>query len=373
MSPRRRRRGTDEATEARVGELHAQVKADAEPRPATYRFVAESGEVIYVGKAKALRTRLLSYVRAEYPAEKGARILRDAARIEWTYEPSEFAACLSELRLIKRLRPRHNVAMKRDARNHCFIKLTRGPAPRLVVVRGAGSADAGAYYGPFIGAGRMREAIRELSDQLGLRDCSLDGKMRFSDQGEIWPPPPRTPGCIRHEIGRCLGPCVAAPSSVEYAAQLAIARAFLDGSDDAPLRTLEAAMMAESDALAFERAAWLRDKLLRLETLRAQFERLRFAVESLTFAYTVPGHGGDDRTYLVRRGRVRRELAAPSPGELAAAAAEVFAAPASDRGPVPTHEVDELLLMTWWFGKFPGELARTVAPDRLLPRVRAAS
>ena len=80
-------------------------------------------------QVEALRTRLLSYFRCEYPEEKGARILREATSIEWEYTPSEFAALLEELRLIKRFRPRLNVAMKRDARNYCFIKLTRGRRP----------------------------------------------------------------------------------------------------------------------------------------------------------------------------------------------------------------------------------------------------
>jgi excinuclease ABC subunit C len=363
VSPRRPKgRGTTEAIEARVAALHAQVKADAERRPGTYRFIAESGEVLYVGKAKALRPRLLSYFRAEYPGEKAARLVREAAHVEWTYEPSEFAACLSELRQIKRLRPRANVMMKRDARHYCFITVTRGRAPRLLVVRGAGSVDGALYYGPFLGATRVREAVRELSDALGLRDCTLDHRMRFADQRELWPEAARTPGCLRFEIGRCLGPCVAAPEEREYAAQVAVARAFLDGTDDAPLATLVGRMAAASDALDFEKAAFWRDKLKRLEGLRAQFDRLRFAVEQLSFAYHVPGHDGDDRTYLVRRGRVRRELAAPTPGELAAAMAAEFAGGPRDGGAIPTHEVDELLLLTSWFANRPDELARTTPP-----------
>ena len=91
-------------------------------------MLTNAGEVVYVGKSKRVRTRLLSYFRCAFPEEKGARILREADRIEWEYTPSEFAALLQELRLIKQLRPRFNVAMKRDGRNFCFLKLTRGPA-----------------------------------------------------------------------------------------------------------------------------------------------------------------------------------------------------------------------------------------------------
>ena len=82
-------------------------------------MLSSDGEVVYVGKSKRLRTRLLSYFRCAYPEDKGARILREAERIEWEYMPSEFAALLEELRSIKRYRPRFNVAMKRDGRNYC--------------------------------------------------------------------------------------------------------------------------------------------------------------------------------------------------------------------------------------------------------------
>src|SRR5438128_2011275 len=106
--------------ECHVAGLRALVRASAEDRPGVYRMLGEDGEVVYVGKSKRVRTRLLSYFRCSFPEEKGARIVREAATIEWEYTPSEFAALLQELRLIKRLRPRFNVAMKHDARHWVF-------------------------------------------------------------------------------------------------------------------------------------------------------------------------------------------------------------------------------------------------------------
>jgi excinuclease ABC subunit C len=340
-------------------------------------MVAEDGEVIYVGKSKRVRTRLLSYFRCAFPEEKGARILREAERIEWDYSPSEFASLLDELRLIKRWRPRFNVAMKRDARHFAFIKLTRGAAPKLLVVRGASADDAMVYYGPFQGAGRVNDAVRELNDALGLRDCSLDRRMHFADQQELFQLAPRTPGCIRFEVRKCLGPCVAACTAGDYASRIGMARAFLDGADDAPLAALRREMEAASEALHFERAAVLRDKIQRLEGLRDQFIRFRFAVETLSFAYEVPGHAGADRVYLVRRGRVRAELDAPrTPAErkaLRTTADEVFGRTEHAGAQIPTHEIDELLLLSSWFRRFPDELARTTAPERLGQRRRKAS
>jgi excinuclease ABC subunit C len=348
--------------------MQAYVKERAENRPAVYRMVAEDGEVVYVGKSKQLRSRLLSYFRGAYPDEKGARILREAHDIAWDYVPSEFAALLGELRLIKQWRPRLNVALKRDARNLCFIKLTGGVAPRLTVVRGPGTDDNALYYGPFLGAVRVDESLRELSDVLGMRDCTLDKKMRFSDQRELFQLAPRTPGCLRYEVKKCLGPCIAACSSNDYMERVGMARAFLDGRDDGPLEMLKAEMAASSDRLEYERAAAYRDKFHRLEALREQFGRLRFAVESLSFVYTVPGNDGKDRVYVIRRGRVRAEMDSPATSiehsALDDALRQIFS-DATDGMQVPSHEIDELLLLSSWFRRCPHELDRTRRVDRV--------
>lgn len=351
----------------RIDNMLALVKDSARDVPGVYRMTSSDGEVIYVGKSKALRTRLLSYFRAKYPEDKGARILREAATLEWEHQPSEFAALLRELRLIKQLRPRYNVAMKRDARYHAFVRISRGPAPRLQVVRGAGTDETGTYFGPFRGAYQLAEAIRELNDALGLRDCSLDTPMFFADQPDLLELPSRTPGCIRHEIGRCLGPCVAAVREAEYTTAFNAARGFLEGADDAPVTLLRTRMEAASELLDFERAAFWRDKLLRLEALRDQFARLRFALESLSFTYTVPGVKGDDRAYVIRRGVVRAEAPAPkTPAERTAferRLRETFAESTGRRQTVPGHEVDEVLLVAGWFRKHPQELKQTAALD----------
>lgn len=349
-----------------LARMRADVRARCENRPGVYRMHSADGEVVYVGKSKSVRTRLLSYFRCAFPEEKGARIVREATRIDWDYTPSEFAALLLELTLIKRYRPRFNVAMKRDARHFAFIKITRGPAPKLLVVRGA-SDDSAVYYGPFHGAQRVSESVRELNDVLGLRDCSLDRRMHFADQQELFHLVPRTPGCIRYEVRKCLGPCVAACTEGEYAARVALARDFLDGADDGPMTTLRFEMESCAERLEFERAATLRDKLRRLEALREQFLRFRFGVETLSFVYTVPGYQRDDRVYLIRRGRVREERPAPRTAAqrraLARLTAEVFGTTERDTAQVPTHEIDELLLLSSWFRRFPTELERTVRAD----------
>ena len=348
----------------KLNELRSIVRRQAEDRPGVYRMVSEGGEVVYVGKSKRVRTRLMSYFRAVFPDEKGARIVREAAAIEWTYVPSEFAALLEELRTIKRLRPRFNHAMKHDGKNYAFVALTREPAPRLVVLRGTGGGGESVVYGPFTGALWLREALRELADSLGLRDCALsDRRMKYSDQQEIFVVPPRTPGCIRFEIGKCLGPCVGAPLAAVYRERVSQARAFLDGTNDGPIERLAAQMKDASERLEFERAGALRDKRQRLEDLRDRFDRMRFAAESLTFAYHVEGVGGDDRVYLIRRGVVRAELPAPKSKVEEKAMKDlvrkiVADTPSTSPRSIPQHEVDELLVIASWFRANPTEMTR---------------
>ena len=359
-----------------IAVMRSHVRDNALDRPGVYRMIAPDGEIVYVGKSKRVRSRLLSYFRAAFPEEKGARILRDAERIEWEYVPSEFAALLAELRLIKQFRPRFNVAMKRDGRNYCFIKVTKSAAPKLVVVRGPGADDSAVYYGPFMGAMGVSDAVRELNDVLGLRDCAADQRMNFADQPELFDAFPRTPGCIRFEVKKCLGPCVGGCTTQQYDHRLVLARAFLDGTDDGPLEHLRGEMEQASDRLEYERAAVLRDKLKRLEALRGQFARLRFAVETLSFVYAVPGYDGDDRVYLVRRGRVRAELNRPATAadatRLLGLIDEVFTPAERNTAQIPTHEIDELLLLSSWFRRFPGELERTSAAGGIAPLAAAS-
>ncbi len=153
-------------------------------------------------------------------------------------------------------------------------------------------------------------------------------------------------------------------SEGQYAERLTLARAFLDGSDDGPIESLRRDMEASSERLEFERAAALRNKLWRLEELKEQFLRFRFGVETLSFVYSVPGYGGDDRVYLIRRGRVRAERSAPHTSserkELDSLVSEVFGRAERDTAQVATHEIDELLLLSSWFRRFPKELERTV-------------
>jgi excinuclease ABC subunit C len=339
--------------------LRERVRASARNRPGTYRMLGEGGEVLYVGKSKQVRTRLLSYFRAK-EGDKAGRIIREAHDVAWEYEPSEFAALLRELQLIKRHRPRFNVRHKRDG-VYSFLKLTGGAAPRLAVVRQV-SDDEATYFGPFRGGRRIVDAVRELNDVLGLRDCRIGTPIHFADQRDLFFVD-RAPRCHRHEVQLCCAPCAALCTREEYMHRVRMARAFLAGDADEPLRWLATRMAGAAERWEFEYAARLRDRARRLEMLRDDFSRLRDALDGLSFLYTVPGVDGDDRVYLVRRGTVRAEMAAPRTARERRAvrriADRVFGEPEPSAALVTRNQVDEILLLEAWFRLRPQEREHT--------------
>ncbi len=337
-----------------------------ENRPGVYRMLDPARRVIYVGKAKRLRTRLLSYFRAVDTDEKAGRILRAAADIEWEYQPSEFAACLAELRLIRRFRPPFNIHMN-ATRRVGFVKVSGGPAPKIFVSRAA-PQDGMTHYGPFVGPGRLIEAVRVLNDLLGLRDCALDMPIHYAEQGDLFGPAGRA-ACPRHDFGTCTGPCGGLVSESEYRRRVSVAMAFLEGRGIAPLDRVVREMTDWSSANAFERAARWRDRFEALEWLLAASVRARAAVQALTFVYTDPGAVGDARAYVIRRATVRATAPAPhSPLEIQAFRALVaeHAGPEHEPSAIPTEAIDETLLLLSWFRRHPAAFRRTVRLQRWL-------
>ncbi|QSQ23354.1 UvrB/UvrC motif-containing protein [Pyxidicoccus parkwayensis] len=351
---------------SRVESLLAHVREHAENRPGVYRMFGPSGELLYVGKSVRVRTRLLSYFRAD-EREKAAEIISHAHKVEWEYTASEFAALLHEFRLIKAQRPLYNVEHKRD-RGHCFIHLTREAVPRLRVVARA-NGESGDYFGPFHGRDSLTEVVRAVSDLLELRDCPADTPMRLADQFQLFPVE-QEPLCMRGQLSRCLAPCAGRCTHAEYHARVVQARAFLEGTSDTPLTLLRERMALAARRLQFEYAAELRDRAERLELMRGWIVELGRTLKQLSFVYTVPGHGGEDRTYVVRRGSVRDELPAPGSSEehaaLEARAREIFERPEPETLGLRAHEAQEVMLIARWFRLHPEELERTRPAKQLL-------
>jgi excinuclease ABC subunit C len=339
--------------------LKERVRRLAEDRPGVYRMLDPRGRVIYVGKAKQVRTRLLSYFRADHPDEKAARILNAAADIVWDYVPSEFAAYLGELRQIVRHRPMFNQRMNRT-RKTLFIRVQGGSAPK---VSAGGPLDENTRcYGPFISADRVRDAVRGINDLLGLRDCAPNMPMVFAGQTDLFGVERRA-ACMRHDFGFCTGPCAGFVTEREYLRRVDTAVAFLEGRTIQPLDRVINEMQQAADAGEFEKATLWRERFERLEWLLAAIARARTAVDGLSFVYRDPGLKGDDRAYLIRQGVVLASYPFPStPIEQEAFRAVVkdaLSAPAPSSGPLPSSHLDEILLVMSWFRRHPQAFRRT--------------
>lgn len=350
------------------------VRGDAANRPGVYRMRNSHGELLYVGKSKQIRTRLLSYFRLPWPEHRHARMLRETGVIEWDYIPNEFGALLREVRLIRTHLPRYNIRSARPLDKWWVIAISDGPAPRLRIQRASVAAASRTAHGPVIGPFASRrvlvEALRVLNDALGLRDCTEKVRMILRDAGDLFeesyhPSLLRKPGCHRYETRRCIGPCVAGCSSTEYMVQVTRARAVLEGRDNSPQQRLMEEMAAASAALSYERAGWLRNRLATLQALEAQLARVREALSKPTCVYAVPGLLGDNWLYVIRHGRVAGDASVHDRDGIARLQAlEGTTLPSPPTSP-HADQLDELLMIEQWFRTRPTEQAFTAPTVRL--------
>lgn len=348
--------------------LKRRVQANAPKRPGVYEFLGAAGEVVYVGKAKSLRQRLLSYFSAP-TSSKSNQLIRCAEGIRWRYLPSEFAAIIEELRLIQTLRPRYNARGQPTSRAALtFVKLTAAPASRLVVTDRPRD-PAALYYGPFRGRAQTTEALRVLADLLGLRDCADRTPMRFADQPSFFDQP-LVPLCIRHELGHCLGPCAAKVGADRYGRAVLAAQDFLEGRAAHPLDVVLDHMADAASARAFERATHWRGRFETLTGLFASVARLRAAVDGLSFVFTVKDESGngEDRVYIIRRGTLRGFAALPRTPIESEAFAAMVRQHTQDPEPAPVArtgvEMSQLLLVMSWFRQHPEDYEHTSAYTR---------
>lgn len=234
--------------------------------PGVYTFLDDRSRVVYVGKAKNLRSRVRSYLREA--ADDGRLFYRFLVRslhdVQFFSTASEKEALLLENTLIKRHRPRWNVKLTDDKSFLQIEVTTHGPWPRARLVRATTRGKKGEVFGPYASARSVRETLRLVKRWFPLRTCS-DAELRQ-----------RTRPCIEYEMGRCLAPCVDRCTPEEYGQAVEEAVLFLSGKDDTLLPRLRDRMAEHSQALRYEQAARVRDQLRAIErTLEGQ----RVAVE----------------------------------------------------------------------------------------------
>lgn len=301
-------------------ELRDRVKQFVPRAPGVYGMIDALGRLVYVGKSKLLRNRLLSYFLPNQEEDKAGRIAASASAIVWEPQPSEFAALLREQYLIRHFQPRFNVQGLPKRQQAIFVCLGRPPADQLYTSRKP-EADCLVQIGPLFGASRSGRAIEVLNRIFRLRDCGTKQKCSFTEQMQLFDIDLR-PGCIRLEIQSCLGPCISACSQSAYQAAVHRARDFLNGADNSPVEHLEASMKSAALQHHFEQAAVLREDITAVKWLSRRVSEIKKARDNYTFVYSVkgtdcgkyPGRLSDryDVWYLIRRGVLEGAVAAPS-------------------------------------------------------------
>ena len=281
-----------------VADPHAYRPAPGEipESPGVYRFRDERGRVIYVGKAKSLRSRLSNYFQnpAHLPP-RTAQMVAQAETVEWIQVRNDVEAVMLEYSLIKQHKPRFNVRL-RDDKSYPFLAVTVSDEwPRAMVRRGA--KDKGSlYFGPYAHAYAIRETLDSLLRTFPIRTCS-DNK--FDRHHKLGRP------CLLFHIEKCTGPCVGAIDPEPYQGLVHELVNFLDGDTQPVIRRLEAEMREAADSLEFERAARIRDRLTAVRKAVEKQQMVTERAEDLDcFGMVEDELEAAIQVFYVRRGRV---------------------------------------------------------------------
>ena len=204
--------------------------------------------VLYVGKARNLRARVSNYARLTGHSPRIARMISETSQMMFLTTKTETEALLLEQNLIKQLKPRYNVLLRDDKSFPNILVTTEHEFPQIKKHRGA-KKEKGAYYGPFASAGAVNKSLNQLQRVFQLRNCS-DAMFET-----------RTRPCLQYQIKRCSGPCVGRISARDYLASVKDAQRFLSGKSTEIQERLASQMAQASEAMEFERAAALRDRI----------------------------------------------------------------------------------------------------------------
>jgi excinuclease ABC subunit C len=250
--------------------------------PGVYRMLDRKGDALYVGKARNLKNRVQNYTHPAALSNRLRRMVAETANFEIVVTATEAEALLLECNMIKRLMPRYNVLL-RDDKSFPFIHLTAGHAfPQLAKFRGARDRP-GAYFGPFASAGAVNRTLVALQKAFLLRSCSDN---LFAN---------RTRPCLLYQIKRCSAPCVGRIGGDDYARLIEQATLFLSGRSQDIQQRLATEMDKAAEALDFEAAALIRDRIRALSLVQGHQD---IHVAGVTDADVIAAHQAGGHTCI---------------------------------------------------------------------------
>lgn len=261
-------------------------------KPGVYRMLDTQGQVLYVGKAKALKRRVMSYTQQARLPIRLQRMVALTREMEFVHTHTEAEALLLEANLIKKLKPHFNVLLRDDKSFPYILMRQDHDYPMPVKYRGKKQKEAGDYYGPFASAGDVSRTLKVMQRVFLLRNCS-DGNFAS-----------RTRPCLQYHIKRCSAPCVGLVSQEDYALQVRQAQDFLEGRGVMLRDHLHAQMDEASAAMDYERAADIRDRIKALAAIDAR-QDVNFAGLEQVDVIALAQEGGRSciQVFFVRNGR----------------------------------------------------------------------
>ena len=346
-----------------IRDLKAQI-ARLPEQPGVYVFANEAGETLYVGKARALRDRVRSYLGAYGTSPRIDALLDEADRVEIIVTDSVVEALALENHLIKHRAPKYNILL-RDDKNYSYLQLTTNEScPRVLVARRV-ARDGAFYAGPFLPTSLARKTMGLTHRLFGIRSCNevITGR--------------RGRPCLEYDIKRCLAPCVAdVCSSDQYAQAVEHTRLFLDGRNDELIAQLTERMTAAAAADRFEAAAQWRDAIRTIETLHNRQQKMSVLTlgDRDAFGVRMGPAGAVIQVFQMRRGRVveRVELVADAE-ELGdsrdAAVVQAALQQFYEARPVPPEihlpvEIDDRATLEAWLSERADRKVRLLVPKR---------
>jgi excinuclease ABC subunit C len=331
-------------------------------RPGVYLFKDAKAQIVYVGKAASLKSRVRSYFQESRPRDaKTDALVRQVRDLEYIVTDNELEALMLEANLVRKHRPRYNIIL-RDDKHYPFLRLTTNEEfPRLVVARRV-KDDGATYYGPFYPATAMRETLRLTRQLFPLRTCAIeiDGRLERP--------------CIQYSIGRCNAPCTGWETREGYAKTVRDVQRFLEGRDDDLLLELTGRMEEAAGDLRFERAAVLRDQIQSLKKVR-EHQKIISTEEVDQDVIGVVRQGADAcvEVFFVRKGRLVGQEAffldgvgGWTDGEILSAFVRQFYTKNVRAAPeiLVSEEIAETSLLAEWLSGLAGRRVTITAPQR---------